>query len=97
MHGRPPGAAPEPAQAPSTSTSASATGAARPGEGPRRVVVLLRNDLRTRDNAVLHEAARRCAGGAGAAKYDEALLVYFFDPRTYALNPYGDLKTGKFR
>ncbi|WP_282043258.1 DASH family cryptochrome [Winogradskyella flava] len=54
----------------------------------KRHLVWFRNDLRTIDNAVLHEA---CKDG------NEVLGVYCFDPKHFEVNPFGFKKTAKFR
>jgi len=53
----------------------------------------LRNDLRVHDNPCLARVAALVAGGQCAS----VLPVYFFDPRTFRVTPFGNLKTGAFR
>jgi len=56
--------------------------------GQRPIIVWLRNDLRLHDHEPIHAALQ-----AGAA----VVPVYCFDPRDYALSPFGFPKTGSFR
>ena len=55
---------------------------------PTTLLVWLRNDLRVRDNEILHEAAQRA---------DRVLPVYCFDPRHFGEGRWGFDKTGPFR
>eukprot|EP00775_Hariotina_reticulata_P010321 gene10321-10478_t len=62
-------------------------------EGPRRIILWFRNDLRLRDNAVVYEAVQKIQ----ANEFNEVLPVYCYDPRFFALSPWGLSKTGPHR
>ncbi|WP_010521527.1 DASH family cryptochrome [Aquimarina agarivorans] len=51
-------------------------------------LIWFRNDLRVNDQKSLAEATR---------KHDSVIGVYCFDPRQFSTDPYGFIKTGKFR
>ena len=55
---------------------------------PTTLLVWFRNDLRVRDNEILHEATQRA---------DRVLPLYCFDPRHFAKTRWGFDKTGPFR
>jgi deoxyribodipyrimidine photo-lyase len=86
-----------PAAGAAAAMSAAAAAAAAAGEGSarprRRIVLWFRNDLRLRDNAIIHAAVQKLA----AAEFDEVLPVYCYDPRFFAASPLGLSKTGPHR
>lgn len=55
---------------------------------PTTLLVWFRNDLRVRDNEILHETAQRA---------DRVLPLYCFDPRHFGTTRWGFDKTGPFR
>uniref|UniRef100_A0A383W805 Photolyase/cryptochrome alpha/beta domain-containing protein n=1 Tax=Tetradesmus obliquus TaxID=3088 RepID=A0A383W805_TETOB len=90
---RPAAAAPAQLRVRGRSHSIAAMAHGQAGGGARRIVLFFRNDLRVRDNVIVHQAVQKVKAG----EYDEVLPVYCYDPRFFAASPWGTTKTGPHR